>query len=70
MFGEYFGKKPIFADDEGKYAYIADTSEMSKTFGVPGVDFNTLVKWQASWLIENGRTINKPTHFEETGGNY
>jgi len=70
FFGEFFEKTPVFDGKEGKNAYIADTSKMCKLFGKPTVDFGTLLHWQAEWLMEEGRVLNKPTHFEETGGKY
>ena len=39
-------------------------------FGYPRVPLDTLIDWQAQWLLDGGRTLNKPTHFEERKGNF
>lgn len=68
--GEYLGKTPIFAGDEGPDAYLNDASLAMETFGYPSVSAKTLIRWQAEWLLDGGRTLNKPTHFEERKGKY
>ena len=69
-FGEYFGKKPIFDGVEENSAYIMDPSRAFETFGYPNVSANTLIRWQAEWILDGGRFLNKPTHFEERQGKY
>ena len=39
-------------------------------FGYPAVPIHTLVKWQAEWILAGGRSLGKPTHFEERKGSY
>jgi hypothetical protein len=39
-------------------------------FGYPEVSADTLIRWQAEYILDGGRTINKPTHFEERKGSY
>ncbi|MBQ7336573.1 MAG: NAD(P)-dependent oxidoreductase [Clostridia bacterium] len=68
--GRYLGKEPIFADEPGKDAYLNDSSLAMETFGYPAVSAKTLIRWQAEWLLDGGRTLNKPTHFEERKGKY
>ena len=68
--GEYLGKEPIFDDHIGEDAYLNDASLAMETFGYPSVSAKTLVRWQAEWLLNGGRTLNKPTHFEERKGKY
>ena len=68
--GEYLGKEPLFEDKIGNDAYLNDASLAMETFGYPSVSAQTLIRWQAEWLIDGGRTLNKPTHFEERKGKY
>ena len=68
--GEYLGKEPIFENECGNDAYINDASLAMETFGYPSVSAKTLIRWQAEWILDGGRALNKPTHFEERKGNY
>lgn len=68
--GEYLGKEPIFEGECGTDAYLNDASLAMETFGYPAVSANTLIRWQAEWLLDGGRTLGKPTHFEERKGSY
>ncbi len=70
MLGEYLGKEPIFEGEEGTDAYLNDASEAMEIFGYPSVSAKTLIKWQAEWLLDGGRGLGKPTHFEERKGSY
>ena len=51
-------------------AYLNDASYAAEVFGYPAVSANTLIRWQAEWLIDGGRSLGKPTHFEERKGTY
>ena len=68
--GEYLGKEPIFEGECGTDAYLNDASLAMEIFGYPAVPVNTLIRWQAEWLLDGGRTLGKPTHFEERKGSY
>lgn len=66
--GEYLGKSPIFEGQESEKAFINNSSKSVEIFGYPSVAAKTLIKWQAEWLLQNGRSLGKPTHFEERKG--
>ena len=68
--GEYLGKEPIFEGEGGNDAYLNDASLAMETFGYPAVSAKTLIRWQAEYILDGGRTLNKPTHFEERKGSY
>ena len=68
--GKYLGKTPIFEGEEGNTAYLNDASRAMEVFGYPDVCAETLIRWQAEYILDGGRTLNKPTHFEERKGNY
>ncbi len=70
MLGEYLGKEPIFVNEPGTDAYINDASLAMETFGYPAVGIKTLIRWQAEWILAGGRSLGKPTHFEERKGSY
>jgi len=67
---KYLGKKPVFEGSEMPTVYLANPAIAVETFGRPLVSAETLIKWQAEWILSGGRTLNKPTHFEERGGCY
>ena len=68
--GRYLGIEPVFGDEIGTDAYLNDASLAIETFGYPSVSANTLIRWQAEWILSGGKTLDKPTHFEERGGKY
>ena len=68
--GKYLGKDPVFEGEEGTTAYLNDASRAMELFGYPDVSAETLIRWQAEYIIDGGRTLDKPTHFEERKGSY
>jgi nucleoside-diphosphate-sugar epimerase len=68
--GKYLGKEPIFENECGTDAYLNDASLAIETFGYPAVSAKTLIRWQAEYILDGGRTLDKPTHFEERKGSY
>lgn len=68
--GQYLGKEPVFEGEEGNDAYLNDASTAMEIFGYPQVSIKTLIRWQAEWLLDGGRGLGKPTHFEERKGSY
>ncbi len=68
--GKYLGKKPVFANEEGDSGYIFGGALMCDTFGKPSVDAETMIRWQAEYILDGARTLDKPTHFEERKGSY
>lgn len=68
--GKYLGKEPVFEGEEGNTAYLNNASKAMETFGYPDVSAETLIRWQAEYILDGGRTIDKPTHFEERKGSY
>lgn len=68
--GKYLGKEPIFEGEEGTDAYLNNASQAMEVFGYPEISVKTLIRWQAEWILDGGRSLGKPTHFEERGGKY
>ena len=68
--GACLGREPIFEGECGEDAYLNDASLACETFGYPAVSAKTLIRWQAQWLLDGGRTLGKPTHFETRDGKY
>lgn len=68
--GVLLGKEPVFTGTEEENALLSDASLMHSILGYPTVSLDTLITWQAEWLLSGGRSLNKPTHFEERKGAY
>ncbi len=63
-------KNIVFEGDTNDTAYLNNSSLCFELFGYPQIPLNTLIKWQAEWLLAGGRVLNKPTHFEERKGKF
>ena len=68
--GAALGKEVTFVGEEATTAYLNNAGKMFTLFGYPTASLDTLIQWQAEWLLAGGRSLGKPTHFEERNGNY
>jgi len=69
-FGEGFGKKPIFVNEEEDTALLSNAGKAHQLFGYPKVSLCQMIDWQIEWLKSGGEVLNKPTHFQEREGEY
>ncbi len=68
--GKLLGCEPVLEGVEGELAYLNNSMKATALFGYPSVSAETLIQWQAEWIQSGGRSLGKPTHFEERKGNY
>ena len=68
--GKLLGKAPQFEGTPAQTAYLNNAGKMFSLFGYPSVSLDTMIRWQAEWIRDGGRVLNKPTHFEERKGSY
>ena len=68
--GKLLGREPIFEGKDEGNAYLNNASRAMELFGYPDVSADTLIRWQAEYILDGGRVIDKPTHFEERKGSY
>ncbi|MBE6645216.1 MAG: NAD(P)-dependent oxidoreductase [Ruminococcaceae bacterium] len=68
--GKLLGKEPLFEGEPQGNAYLSNASRAVELFGYPEVSAETLIRWQAEYILDGGRTLDKPTHFEERKGSY
>ena len=66
--GKLLNRSPKFTGSEASTALIADANRMLEKLGPPRVSTDTLIEWVAHWVARDGRTLNKPTHFESRDG--
>ncbi len=69
-FGLIFGKTPQFVSEEQPTALLSNAAESFRLFGYPRVSLKQMINITAQWLQEGGKTINKPTHFQERKGQF
>ncbi len=69
-FGELLGREPIFTESEQPTAWHNDCSEAQELFGAPVIDLETMIRWNADWLLRGLPLHGKPTHYEERAGSF
>jgi hypothetical protein len=69
-FGRLMGKVPVFTGEEQATALLSNSAECFRLFGYPSVSLKEMIELDAAWLLEGGKTLNKPTHFQERKGNF
>lgn len=70
QFGKLFGKTPQFINQEQPTALLSNASECVRLFGEPRVTVQQMIELLAEWLRQGGKTIDKPTHFQEREGQF
>ncbi len=68
--GGLLGVEPVFIEEESGEAYLSDASRAFTLFGYPRYPADTLIRWQAEWLMDGGSVLDKPTHFEVRSGRF
>lgn len=69
-FGKMFNKKPLFENEENPTALLSNASESFRLFGYPKVTLKNMMVILAEWVKQGGKTMNKPTHFQEREGKF
>jgi hypothetical protein len=69
-FGKRFGCDPIIVGKEEPTAWLTDTSQAVKLFGLPIVDTDQLISWTADWVSRSMPSLGKPTKYEVRDGRY
>jgi nucleoside-diphosphate-sugar epimerase len=70
QFGKIFGKTPLFTGEEQPSSMISNAAESFRIFGYPRVSLKKMIELTAEWILQDGTTIYKPTHFQERSGQY
>ena len=69
-FGQRFGRTPVFVGKEEPTAWLTNTSQAVKLFGLPVVDTEQLIGWTADWVSRSMPSLGKPTKYEVRDGRY
>ena len=69
-FGAWLGREPVIVGNEEPTAWLTDTSQSVKLFGLPIVDTDQLIAWTANWVSRAMPSLGKPTKYEVRDGRY
>ena len=69
-FGGLLGREPVIIGKEEPTAWLTNTSQATKLFGLPIVDTERLIKWTADWVARAMPSLGKPTRYEVRDGRY
>jgi nucleoside-diphosphate-sugar epimerase len=70
ILGARLGREPIIVGKEEPTAWLTDTSQATKLFGLPIVDTAQLIAWTADWVSRAMPSLGKPTKYEVRDGRY
>jgi nucleoside-diphosphate-sugar epimerase len=68
--GTRLGREPVIVGKEEPTAWLTDTSQATKLFGLPIVDTAQLIEWTADWVARSMPSLGKPTKYEVRDGRY
>jgi nucleoside-diphosphate-sugar epimerase len=68
--GARLGREPILVGKEEPTAWLTDTSQAVRMFGLPIVDSEKLIDWTADWIARSMPSLGKPTKYEVRDGRY
>jgi hypothetical protein len=68
--GARLGREPVIVGTEQPTAWLTDTSQATKLFGLPIVDTERLIAWTADWVARSMPSLGKPTKYEVRDGRY
>lgn len=69
MFGDIFGKKPLFTGEEGECLAV-NCDAGAELLGNPVVPTNVMVRWVADWVAKGKPLHGKPSKFEVRSGKF
>ena len=67
-FGAFFRVEPWFTGEESATALLSNATQCWRMFGPPRITVDEMILMTAQWIGVGGRTIGKPTHFEQRDG--
>ena len=68
--GALLKREPVIAGSEQPTAWLTDTAQAVKLFGLPMVDTERLIAWTADWVARSMPSLGKPTKYEVRDGRY
>jgi hypothetical protein len=68
--GALLKREPNLVGTEQPTAWLTNTSQAVKLFGLPIVDTEQLIRWTADWVARSMPSLGKPTKYEVRDGRY
>jgi dTDP-4-dehydrorhamnose reductase len=68
--GRRLDRTPTFVGVEAETALLSDATAATTLLGPPAVDIETMLDRVAAWVRAGGRSLGRPTHFEERAGSF
>jgi nucleoside-diphosphate-sugar epimerase len=69
-FGKIWDIEPRFIGTESDTALLSDPGRSYQLFGPPDVSLEQMIEWVAGWVGAGGKSLERPTHFEERHGRF
>lgn len=70
QFAERMDKEAHFTGEEATDALISNGQLGHERYGYPRVPVRRLLSWIADWVMQDGASLGKPTHFEVRDGKF
>jgi nucleoside-diphosphate-sugar epimerase len=69
-FGRIMERPVTITGTEQPDAFLSDLDKLHASLGKPPTPLETVIRWTAHWIQQQGRLLGKPTHFETRDGVY
>lgn len=69
-FARLMDRNAQFVGQENETALLGDARRAYELLGKPATNLNDMIEWTAKWLMNEGKLLDKPTHFEVRDGKY
>ena len=70
MLAKHLSREVSFVGTEDELGFLSNSAQCYELFGPSPVGISQLIRWQAEWLMDGGRSLGLPTHFEQSGGKF
>ncbi|PHN06615.1 NAD-dependent epimerase/dehydratase family protein [Flavilitoribacter nigricans] len=68
QFATRMDKSPRFSGEPQSTALLSNAGRMKTLLGPPTVDIHQMIEWTVNWIKNDGKEINKPTHYQARDG--
>lgn len=65
LLGDYLNKPVKFAGESVSKMFLSNAGYCHSRFGYPTVSIDTLIRWQAEWILSGGRSLSYTSHFDD-----
>ncbi len=69
-FAVLMNRSVSFTGEEAPSALLSNSAALCGKLGEPGTPLDSVLRWTADWVMRDGVTYGKPTHFQVRDGKY